>query len=84
MNHIESGEGSFSDISFGHGEKDIPLNTIGGSQDVESNSVGDGATAAAGNAQAGVKNIEAVSMVWTKWDLIAAYVRFVGNCTLRV
>lgn len=26
-------------------------------------------------AQAGVKRIEAVSMVWTKWGLIAAYLR---------
>lgn len=28
------------------------------------------------DAQAGVKNIEAVSMTWTKWGLIMAYTRY--------
>lgn len=37
-----------------------------------------GSTTATDDAQAGVKNIEAVSMTWTKWGLIAAYARFVG------
>ena len=55
--------------------KDIPLDTFHGSRDIEANSVGN--SGAPGNVQAGVKNIEAVSMTWTKWGLIAAYVRYV-------
>jgi hypothetical protein len=54
--------------------QDIPL-------DIEANSVANSCAAAppSGNVQAGVKNIEAVSMTWTKWGLIAAYARCVDD-----
>jgi hypothetical protein len=47
--------------------------------DIESNSSSAerAATASSDGAQAGVKNIEAVAMTWTKWGLIAAYARLV-------
>jgi len=62
--------------------KDISLDNFGDdTRDVESNSSGSSATATSSSVQAGVKNIEAVSMTWTKWGLIAAYARFVeGIC----
>lgn len=80
MNHTDSGEGSSSSSRVGH-EKDISLDALGGRRDVEANSVGSGATTASNDTQAGVKIIEAVSMTWTKWGLIAAYVRFVEKVT---
>ena len=33
-------------------------------------------------AQAGVKNMEAITMSWTKWGLIIAYARFVSKIAL--
>lgn len=56
--------------SVGSGSTDIHIDTIEKNGDVEAN-------ASALEVQAGVKNIEAVSMTWTKWALIVAYVRFV-------
>jgi hypothetical protein len=48
--------------------QDIPLY-------IEANSVANSVVAASpsGNVQDGVKKIEAISMTWTKWGLIAAY-----------
>lgn len=57
--------------------KDIPLDAMGDNQDFEVNSRENGTEANLNEAQAGVQNIEAVSMTWTKWGLIAAYARFV-------
>lgn len=62
---------SHSDIRF----KDIPLEPFGRGQEVEHNSVASNASSIPRDAQAGVKNIEAVSMAWTKWGLTAAYAR---------
>jgi hypothetical protein len=61
--------------------QDIPLDTSHRSPDIEANSVGNSGAAGSpsGNVQAGVKNIEAVSMTWTKWGLIAAYAGYVGE-----
>lgn len=57
--------------------KDVPLETFGGARDVENNFLDSDASSAPPDAQAGVKNIEAVSLTWTKWGLIAAYLRYV-------
>ncbi len=35
------------------------------------------------DAQAGVKNIEAISQTWTKWSLVSAYVGSVSHHHLR-
>lgn len=57
---------------------DIPL------RDIEHGSGRDGSASSSSSGknsqelqdvQAGVRNIEAVSMTWTKWGLIAAYLR---------
>jgi hypothetical protein len=57
----------------------VPMKDVGSNSDVEANSGSSGvSTPASDDAQAGVKNIEAVSMTWTKWALIAAYARFVA------
>ena len=53
--------------------KDTPLHRFGKVRDAKSNSLGSNANPTSRDAQAGVKNIEAVSMTWTKWGLIAAY-----------
>ena len=58
-------------------DKDIPLGDLGEGRDVEASSTEGGASTVSDGVQAGVKNIEAVSMTWTKWGLIAAYARFV-------
>lgn len=57
--------------------KHVPLDGMGDNQDIEVNSRENGAETNLNEAQAGVQNIEAVSMTWTKWGLIAAYARFV-------
>jgi hypothetical protein len=57
--------------------KDVPLDSIGDNQDIEVNSRESGAETNLNEAQAGVQNIEAVSLTWKKWGLIAAYARFV-------
>ncbi|TVY83694.1 Siderophore iron transporter mirC [Lachnellula suecica] len=63
-------------------ENGVPLSIIQPKPipDVEGNSVGSSLSSAhaPNNAQAGVRTIEAVSMTWTKWGLIAAYLRFVS------
>jgi len=61
-------------------KRDVPLKEMGPNSDLEARSSGSTDVSTAYNdAQAGVKNIEAVSMTWTKWGLIAAYARFVGT-----
>jgi hypothetical protein len=57
----------------------VPMKYMGPDPDMEANSLGSSGISAqpSDDAQAGVKNIEAVSMTWKKWGLIAAYVRFV-------
>jgi hypothetical protein len=57
--------------------KDVPLDSMGDNQDIEVNSRERGAETNLNEAQAGVQNIEAVSITWSKWGLIAAYSRFV-------
>jgi hypothetical protein len=57
--------------------KDIPLDAMGDNQDFQANSRESGTETNLNEAQAGVQNIEAVSMTWTKWGLIAGYARFV-------
>ena len=54
----------------------IPLGTFSRVQDVENNHLGN-ASPTPQDAQAGVKNIEAISMTWTKWGLIFAYAGYV-------
>jgi hypothetical protein len=79
MNYTQSGETSASSRNFVPG-KDIPLSdlgALGAGTDVEATSRETGASTAPNYTQAGVKNIEAVSMSWTKWGLISAYARFV-------
>ena len=56
--------------------KDVPLDSMGDNQDIEVNSRESGAETNLNEAQAGVQGIEAVSMTWRKWGLIAAYARF--------
>lgn len=55
------------------------LDTFCGVPDLERNSQASAASQAPGDAQAGVKTIEAVSVTWTKWDLIAAYLGYVWS-----
>jgi len=63
--------------------KNFPMGTMskGDSRDTEANSPRSSEyprdSPESENAQAGVKNIEAVSLTWTKWGLIAAYIRYV-------
>jgi hypothetical protein len=84
MDQSQSGESftiSSSHFSGDQEFKNVPLNKLfkmdsGVSRDIEANSAGTD-IATSGCAQAGVKNIEAISMIWTKWGLIAAYVRLV-------
>lgn len=79
MNRNDSREGPSSDNWLGAEQcefKDAPLDTFGGQRDVESN-LTDRDAEDSSITQAGVKNIEAVSMTWTKWGLIAAYARSV-------
>lgn len=58
--------------------------------DLEANSLSGGSghgsatTSSSNNAQAGVKNIEAVVMTWTEWRLIAAYLRYVESLATHV
>lgn len=82
MDHRKSGEST--SVSPGHGAEqkafeDVPLQDLGngGTRDVEANSNSSTLVPEAGDAQAGVQKIEAISMTWTKWGLIAAYARFV-------
>jgi len=56
-------------------DKDIPMDVLGDDRNVEATSRENDVSTAPNDAQAGVKNIEAVSMTWTKWGLIAAYAR---------
>ena len=55
----------------------IPLDTFGRARDVENNPLGNNASPTPRDAQAGVKNIEAVAMTWTKWSLIFAYAGYI-------
>jgi len=88
MNYTHSGETSASSGNFVPG-KDIPLSdlgalgALGAGTDVEATSRETGASTAPNYTQAGVKNIEAVSMSWTKWGLIFAYARFVERAIER-
>jgi hypothetical protein len=70
----EASASSSSNLGDLKGMQDIPL-------DIEANSVANSGAAASpsGNVQDGVKNIEAISMTWTKWGLIAAYARYVND-----
>lgn len=80
----QSREDSSSPTNFGvekEKETEIPMQKMGvgqRNQDVEASS-NPSDDPDADDAQAGVKNIEAVSMTWTKWGLIFAYLRFVGT-----
>ncbi len=74
METNDTGGGSPSSTGF-EGTKDVPLDGMGDNQDVEVNSRESGSEKNLNEAQAGVQNIEAVSMIWTKWGLIAAYAR---------
>lgn len=65
------------------GLKDIPMQDIINpeSRDIEANSSSINKDShhsedSGDDTQAGVKNIEAVSMTWTKWGLIMAYIRY--------
>jgi hypothetical protein len=85
MNYTHSGETSTSSGNFLPG-KHIPLSdlgALGAGTDVEATSRETGASTAPNYTQAGVKNIEAVSMSWTKWGLISAYARFVERAMER-
>jgi hypothetical protein len=76
METNDTGGGSLSSTGFER-TKDFPLEGMGDNQNIEVNSRESGAETNLNGAQAGVQNIEAVSMTWTKWGLIAAYARFV-------
>jgi hypothetical protein len=76
MNYMNSGETPSSSGDFVP-DKDIPLGDLGAGRDGEATSQETGASTAPNFTQAGVKNMEAVSMSWTKSSLIAAYTRFV-------
>lgn len=76
METNDTGGASTSSTGFEH-MKDVLLDSMGDNQDIEVNSRESGAETNPNEAQAGVQNIEAVSMTWTKWGLIAAYARFV-------
>ena len=56
---------------------DASLHTLGEIRDVEDDSVGTNASPTPRDVQAGVKNIEAVSMAWRKWGLIISYARYI-------
>jgi len=71
-----------SSTGTSNNSNDVPLKDMGLNKDVEANSLRSSRTSSTqtpNNAQAGVKNIEAVSMTWTKWGLIAAYARFLRS-----
>ncbi len=78
METNNTGGGSPSSTRFER-TKDIPLDGMDDNQDIEVNSRESGTETNLNEAQAGVQNIEAVSMTWTKWGLIAAYARCVES-----
>ena len=78
METNDTGGGSPSSMGFER-TKDVPLDSMGDNQDIEVNSRESGDETNPNEAQAGVQNIEALSMTWTKWGLIAAYARFVES-----
>ena len=57
-------------------EGSIVLWTLGRNNDADQMLDSSGSSST-DDAQDGVRNIEAVAMTWTKWGLIAAYVRYV-------
>jgi hypothetical protein len=59
-------------------QKEIRFAESRNDQDLEATSMEGSGRSTPSSAQAGVKNIEAVAMTWTKWGLIAAYARFVS------
>ena len=78
MNGTKAGEESPSSTESGL-DKDIPMDVLGDDRNVEATPRENDVSTAPNDAQAGVKNIEAVSMTWTKWGLIAAYARSVKS-----
>jgi hypothetical protein len=64
-------------------QKERSFAESGHGRDFEATSLDGSGRSTLSSAQAGVKNIEAVSMTWTKWGLIAAYARFVILPNLR-
>lgn len=69
----------YQNITMGSGAHARASKDLDFRGDVDANSLSaqsDGAASSDG-AQAGVKNIEAVAMTWTRWGLIAAYARSV-------
>lgn len=71
--HIQHSSSSVAETML---EGSIVLWTLGRNNDADQTSDSSGSSST-DDAQDGVRNIEAVAMTWTKWGLIAAYVRYV-------
>jgi hypothetical protein len=75
MNHSRIGEPVLSSTPDGL-QKEIQFEEKGNDRDPEATMMVENGRLTPESAQAGVKNIEAVSMTWSKWGLIAAYTRY--------